>query len=207
LALVLTEMRIADGESIMATTAAERLKPKQREHDAYRLQRTTAPEVLSVELVSAFAGDRELTKADHELIRSHMQSRGDVFFSDLLYTISHLYFPPERAETLWREILSHKHQMSIRLGRNLGITVATLDYLSNITNELTAPTLISEAYVSEIAGLAMRDGMTGLFNHSTCYELLELELRNHRRYGIGVSLLLLISVVASAAMSSPSFCV
>jgi diguanylate cyclase (GGDEF)-like protein len=37
----------------------------------------------------------------------------------------------------------------------------------------------------------MRDGMTGLFNHSSCYELLELELRSHRRYGVGVSLLLL----------------
>ena len=77
------------------------------------------------------------------------------------------------------------------LGRNVGITVATLDYLSNITSELRMPTLISEAYVSEMASLALRDGMTGLFNHSTFYELLELELRNYRRYGAGVSLLLL----------------
>jgi len=33
--------------------------------------------------------------------------------------------------------------------------------------------------------------MTGLFNHATCYELVDLELKNHRRYGTGVCLLVL----------------
>ena len=166
-------------------------EPRQDESDRYRLRRTTSTKVMTMNLVSAFAGDREMTEADHELIRSHKESRGDVFFSDLLYAISHRYFVPEGSETLWRKILSHKHLISMRLGRNVGITVATLDYLSNITSELRMPTLISEAYVSEIAGLALRDGMTGLFNHSTFHELLGLELRNYRRYGVGVSLLLL----------------
>ena len=176
----------------MARTALKFREPRQEENDAYRLRRsTTAPEVMSVELVSAFAGDRELTKTDHDLIRSHKKSGGDVFFSDLLYTISHRYFAPERAETLWHKILAHKSLISKRLGRNVRITVATLDYLSNITSELRTSTLISEARVSEMASLAMRDGMTGLFNHSTCHELLELELRNYRRYGVGVSLLVL----------------
>jgi hypothetical protein len=57
------------------------------------------------------------------------------------------------------------------------ITVATLDYLSNITAEIASPTLISETYAAEIADLSMRDGMTDLYNHSSCYELLELEFR------------------------------
>jgi diguanylate cyclase (GGDEF)-like protein len=175
----------------MARTALQLREPREGENDAYRLRRTTSPGVMTVDLVSAFAGDREMTEADHELIRSYKRSRGDVFFSDLLYAICHRYFAPEGSETLWRKILSHKHLISMRLGRNVGITVATLDYLSNITSELRMPTLISEAYVSEISGLALRDGMTGLFNHSTFYELLELELKNYRRYGIGVSLVLL----------------
>ena len=179
----------------MARTASKLREPgreaRENENDAYRLRRTTSPGEMTVDLVSAFAGDREMTEADHNLIRSHKRSRGDIFYSDLLYAISHRYFAPEGSETLWRKILSHKHFISMPLGRNVGITVATLDYLSNITSELRMPTLISEAYVSEMASLALRDGMTGLFNHSTFYELLELELRNYRRYGAGVSLLLL----------------
>jgi diguanylate cyclase (GGDEF)-like protein len=146
---------------------------------------------MSVDLVAAFAGDREMTRADEDLICLQKETRGSVFFSDLLYAISHHYFAPEIAETLWATIVWHKEEVSRRLGRNIGITVAALDYLSNVTSELTTPTLISETYASDIANLAMRDQMTGLFNHSTCYELLELELRNHRRYGTSVSLLLL----------------
>jgi PleD family two-component response regulator len=146
---------------------------------------------MSAQLVSAYAGDRALTEAESAHMRTHQESRGNLFFSDLLYAISHHYFAPEIAETLWNEILAHKCEVSRRLERNVRVTVAALDYLSNITSVLETPTLISEAYVTEIANLSMRDGMTGLFNHTSCYELLELEHRNHRRYGVGVSVLLL----------------
>ena len=163
----------------------------QEESSADRLRRVTTPSALSVELVSAFAGDRRLTEAERALIRAHRDNRGEVFFSDLLYTVTHQYFAPKIAEALWKTVLVHKHMMSEKLGRNVRIAVATLDYLTNMTSDFPSPTLISEAYVSEIANHSMRDGMTGLYNHSTCYELLELEFRSHRRYGAGVSVILL----------------
>lgn len=124
-------------------------------------------------------------------MKSKSRHEAASFFSDLFYAISHHYFAPEVAETLWGKVLKHKHLMSEALGRNVRITVATLDYLSNVTDDLNSPTLISESYAAEIATLSMRDGMTGLYNHSSCYELLELEFRNHRRYGAGVSLILM----------------
>lgn len=114
-----------------------------------------------------------------------------MFFSDLLYAISHQYFAPEIAEDLWNDIVAHKQHLSQRVGRDVRITVATLDYLSlRETGYSGAATLMSEADVSHLANLAMRDGLTGLFNHTTCYELIDLEFRNHRRHGVGVSLLL-----------------
>jgi diguanylate cyclase (GGDEF)-like protein len=163
----------------------------QDENSADRLRRTIDPEVMSVELVSAFAGDREMTGAERAFIRTQRKERGSVFFSDLIYAVSHHYVAPDLAEDLWDKVLSHKQLISERLGRNVRIAVATLDYLSNITSELRTPTLISEAHISRIADLSMRDGMTGLFNHTSCYEILELEFRSRRRYGVGVSLLLL----------------
>lgn len=163
----------------------------QEEGDSDRLRGTITPDAVPVDLVSAFAGDRSMTKTESSRMRDLKNKRGKVFFSDLLYAISHHYFAPEIAEDIWREVLSHKLMMSKKLGRNVRIAVATLDYLSNITGELRSFTLMSEANVAEIVNLSMRDGMTGLFNHSSCYELLELELRNHRRYGVGVGLILL----------------
>lgn len=161
------------------------------ESSSDRLRRSTTPDAISVELVSAYAGDRDMSDAEKARIGEQIEERGGMFFSDLFYAISHHYFAPEVARTLWVEVLRHKHLMSEALGRNVRITVATLDYLSNITTEITSPTLISEAYAVEIASLTMRDGMTGLYNHTSCYELLELEFRSHRRYGYSVSLILL----------------
>lgn len=161
------------------------------ENTGDRLRRSVTSDAMSVELVSAFAGDRAMTSSERAKVEAQIEARGGVFFSDLFYAISHHYFAPEVAETLWGQVLRHKHLMSAALGRNVRITVATLDYLSNVTSEFASPTLISESYATEIANLSMRDGMTGLYNHSSCYELLELEFRNHRRYGAGVSLILI----------------
>jgi diguanylate cyclase (GGDEF)-like protein len=161
------------------------------ELDGDRLRGTIAPDALPVDLVSAFAGDRVMSPGEGDRVQELKRRRGTAFFSDLLYAISHHYFAPEIAEAIWNKVLLHKLTMSEKLKRNVRITVATLDYLSNVTGEIRSFTLMSEAHVAEIVNLSMRDGMTGLFNHSTFYELLELEMRNHRRYGVGVSLILI----------------
>ena len=169
----------------------EPVQPLPVPKDYERLRGTVTSDAIPVELVSAFAGDRPMTEVESVRLALLKSQRGSAFFSDLLYAISHHYFAPEIAEGVWGRVLSHKFMMSEKLERNVRVTVATLDYLSNVTGEMTSLTLMSEPRVAEIVNLSMRDGMTGLFNHSTCYELLELELRNHRRYGVGVALILL----------------
>ena len=187
------QTRVLGGDNVTATGGGVQkfCEPATPKSESDRLRETIGPDAMRVDLVSAFAGDREMTSTERELLHRIRDLRGDVFFSDLLYSISHHYFAPEIAEELWRNVLLHKLLISRRLDRNVRITVATLDYLSNIKNEIDAPTLISEAYISELADLSMRDGMTGLFNHSSCYELLELEIKRTRRQGVVVSFLLL----------------
>lgn len=159
--------------------------------DADRMRRLLGPSPLSVDLVSAFAGDRPQSNAEIQYLGEMRSERTEQFFSDLLYAISHHYFPPEIAEQLWGEVLRHKYELSEKLGRNVRITVATLDYLSNIKNELVASTLIGETHVADMANLSMRDGLTGLFNHTSCLELINLEFGLFNRYGTIFSLLIL----------------
>jgi two-component system cell cycle response regulator len=160
------------------------------DRDVDRLRGLAAADALSVGLVSAFSGDRPLTEAEEVLLAELREDSGERFHSDLLYAITHQYFPPAAAEKLWHEILQHKCEMSRVLCRNVQITVATLDYLANLRGSILLPTLVNEAQIAEIVGHSIRDGLTGLFNHTSFFEILELELRKCIRYGTAMSLII-----------------
>jgi len=161
------------------------------ETDSDRRRGILADNALSLDLVSAFAGDRPITKAEKNYLADLKKSRGLRFFSDLFYSITHQYFAPEVAEELWAEILRHKYELSKALGRNAGIAVATLDYFSNITDNMISATLVGEAHIEEIVGLSLRDGLTGLFNHTYFYQQIDLEVKRFVRYGTLVTLVLI----------------
>jgi len=71
------------------------------ESDADRRRGILDHNALSVDLVSALAGDRPLKEAEKNRLDNLKKSRGLRFFSDLLYSITHQFFPPEVAEDLW----------------------------------------------------------------------------------------------------------
>lgn len=161
------------------------------ETDADRRRGILGGSALSLDLVSALAGDRPLTETEKYRLGELKKSRGLRFFSDLLYAITHQYFPPEVAEDLWTEVLRHKDGLSKSLRRNVRIAVAALDYLSNITAKMDSTTLVGETHIEEIIGLSLRDGLTGLFNHTYFYQQIDFEVRRYVRYGSPVSLVLI----------------
>jgi len=161
------------------------------ETDGDRRRGLLAEDALTLDLVSALAGDRPLTETENNRLAHLKKIRGLRFFSDLLYSITHQYIAPEVAEELWTEVLRHKYELSKALGRNAGIAVATLDYLSNITDIMESATLVGEAHIEKIVGLSLRDGLTGLFNHTYFYQQIDLEVRRYVRYGSLISLVLI----------------
>ena len=163
----------------------------QEDTDADRLRGLLAPDSLSLDLVSALAGDRPLTEAERGFLAEQKTRRVEQFFSDVLYVLTHQYFSPKVAEKLWNEVLQHKDEMSKALNRNVRVVVAALDCLSNLKSELVSTTLIGETHVAAIANLSMRDGLTGLFNHTSCLELIDVEMSLYERYKTAVSLLII----------------
>ncbi len=161
------------------------------ETDADRRRSILGDAALSMDLVSALAGDRKLTKAEKNRLNNLKNTRGLTFFSDLLYAITHQYFSPEIAEDLWTAVLRHKSELSTILGRNVRTAVATLDYLSNITETMRGATLVGEAVIEEIVGLSLCDGLTGLFNHTYFFQQIDLEVRRYLRYKTQVALVLI----------------
>lgn len=144
----------------------------------------------SLSFIAAAAGDRSPNLKEQRLLARLKAERGETLYSDFLFTLTHAYYPPEQAARLWREILEHKARASDALQRAVSIVVATLDYLST-GGHLDAATAISEKSIAEIAQIAFRDGLTGLFDLATFRLHVERELARGRRYSQPVALLLL----------------
>jgi diguanylate cyclase (GGDEF)-like protein len=166
-------------------------KPSDKKRIRRQLYRLSDRSDLSLDFVSAVAGDRALNASENKLYQKLSKNHGELLYVDLLFVLTHQNYPEESAKLLWNQILEHKKNMSKKIGRNIGITVAALDYLGNVHNELKDPTVISEDKISQIAEIAIKDGLTQLFDVSTFRAKLETEIKRYKRYGSVVSVLMI----------------
>ena len=167
-------------------------KPSDRRETAkQQLVRILDEDTIDLHFVSALAGDHAMSAAEQNKLTRLKKRRGKNLYSDLLFVLSHQYLPAEQSERIWDRILEHKARISAALGRNVGIAVAALDFLSNIVHQLDSPVLITEAKMSIVADVALRDGLTGLYDRSTFLSKLRDEIRRYERYGNEVSLIML----------------
>ncbi len=137
---------------------------------------------LTPRLVAGISGDFALSPAEQAAVDRLRESRPHTFYADLLFMMTHELFAPEEAEWLWHSIVQHKEKLTATLGRNVGMAVATLDYLTNVRHMLGSPSVIRSRTMSTVAEVALKDGLTGLFVHSTFVTKLEGELVRCARY-------------------------
>jgi len=123
-------------------------------------------------------------------IRTIEIASGERFHANLLFAITNQHFEAASAKLIWREILRHKYEMSKALKRNTRVVVAALDYLSNITGEIMSTTLIAEDHVARIIDDSLRDGLTGLYNHTCFFRRLAVELTQALAHGTPLALTL-----------------
>lgn len=140
------------------------------------------PVLLHDELVDILAADLPTQEATEAAVRSIMENRGEGIYSDLIWNLTSLRYDTEEAKRLWQEVLAHKYVMSERLGRNVGVRVAVLDYFSNILGRLARPRVIDPAVLERLYNDATVDPLTGLANRRHFRERFQSELVRARRY-------------------------
>jgi diguanylate cyclase (GGDEF)-like protein len=128
---------------------------------------------LSYEHVLAEAGEAPLDAPSTRAVGEARRSHGADYFSELLFALTHKRYAPGQAERLWRNIVDHRDRMSAQLGRNPGVAVAALDYMSNVEGSLKRLTLIDELKLARLVTSATRDDLTGLFDRATLRVALE----------------------------------
>jgi len=152
------------------------------EHEAERL-RSEILELINEERESSIVRLIDTLENAGDLGSSAENS----FFANLLENYVHLDFSEEEAIEHWKKIVTNGHEIKKRLGRNIGIHLAVVDYFTNKTHALNSPMLIEVHVFRQTERLAMIDGLTGIFNRRYMDIILKKEFNRCDRYGKALS--------------------
>ncbi|NLW32868.1 MAG: diguanylate cyclase [Fibrobacter sp.] len=127
--------------------------------DIDNLKNLTARRVI--EIVS---GDIVDHIQDDEYLLDSIGKKPGTYYRDLILALIQIRLPEDEAKRDWKEVLKHKYLLSEKLGRNVGIHVATLDYYTNIKKKVTNPKIISTHEYLDTASRAITDDLTKAYN-------------------------------------------
>jgi diguanylate cyclase (GGDEF)-like protein len=116
--------------------------------------------------------------------------RGTPVYSALLSILCHLDFTEKDARRHWTRILAHRRRLAGKLGRDVGLRVALLDYLVNVSRELKNPKVIEISIYESTERSAVTDGLTGLANHMHFLQAARRELLRSKRYHLPMAVVL-----------------
>jgi len=108
----------------------------------------------------------------------------------LLLILTHLAFEEHEARGHWESILAHRHELSLAVGRDVGLRVAVVDYFVNVNRRMRQPTLIDLELSGIVDEQAGRDGLTGLHDGRSFRRAVQAELRRAKRYRQQVAVVL-----------------
>ena len=125
------------------------------------------------------------------LLKRYLDASIGNTFSELMFRLTHEIYTEKKASHLWHKIVTHRESLKKQLNRDVGVLVAALDYLSNISEDISSPKIMGDLRIEEAAEMATRDSLTGLYLRGVFDFMLEQMVSEHRRYSKSLSLLML----------------
>jgi len=110
------------------------------------------------------SGDVETHIQDDESALDTIGKKPGTYYRDIIFALIQIRLPEEEAQRDWKEILKHKFLISEKLGRNVGIHVATLDYYTNIKRKIINPKIVDAREYVDTASRALIDDLTKAYN-------------------------------------------
>ena len=122
--------------------------------------------------------DSQLINALNQIVAEH----GSGVYQIILHVLTHLDLSAEKAESCWKEIISHQDNLSKILGRNLSLRTAICDYFCSIDKSLKNPIIIEIHIFEATANSSKFDSLTGLYSRGFFETSLEREIARAKRY-------------------------
>ncbi len=101
---------------------------------------------------------------DDEYLLESIGKKPGTYYRDLIFALIQIRLPEDEAKRDWKEVLKHKYLISEKLGRNVGIHVATLDYYTNVKKRIINPKIIDANDYVDTASRAITDDLTRAYN-------------------------------------------
>ena len=156
-------------------------KIEQAREDLYKLESMDHPNIDEIE---------HFTWNEHAL-ENYKKQLDKRFYSTILFILTHKNYNEDKAKQIWQAIVKHKVELTKKLKRNPGISVATLDYMTNLADRMTDSVIIEEEKTDAIAQVAIVDKLTGLYLHSIFDVSLDKLVKMSHRYRDALSLIMI----------------
>ncbi|WP_286682836.1 GGDEF domain-containing protein [Sulfurospirillum sp. MES] len=138
-------------------------------------------DAINIDKSELYMSDIQDIVKDKKKFEHFLEKNKDEFFSLILLTLTHKSFDEDEAKDLFEAILNHKQKLNDTLQRDVGISVATLDYLQNIQKILLFPIIIEESIANFLAESTAKDGLTNLYTRDVLEVFLEKEIGTAKR--------------------------
>lgn len=133
--------------------------------------------------------DIEKILSDVNIFKKYKDKYPDDLYKIIISSITHeQYKSNEDAKKVFYKIASHYKKLNTILNRDVGLVVASLDYLTNIVNALEEPKIIEEDKSDVLTEMATVDELTELYVRDVFDIILAKEIsdsiRNHRKLSL-----------------------
>ena len=128
---------------------------------------------------------------DIEKISQYEKKYKNRLYYHILLSLTHKSFNEKESKNLFEAILKHKKSLDEILNRDVGISVATIDYLQNIKKLLHYPTIVEESTSDFLTDSTTKDGLTNLYVRDVLDIFLRKEIDNAKRQNSYVSFMLI----------------
>ena len=98
------------------------------ERDSNRSKKATAKKLLNIESKNRLSSDSiESLSEKPKLLKEYLDFSIANTFSELIFRLTHEIYSEDKAKILWHKIITHKEEVELKLGRDVGILVTALD--------------------------------------------------------------------------------
>lgn len=138
-------------------------------------------DIVDIQEQAIALSDIELISRGDEILKQYKKKYADKLYSSILLSLTHETYNEDEATILWNEIITHMKSLENVLGRPVGVSVATMDYLSNIKDVLNEPIIIQEEKSEIITEATTIDELTQLYSRDVFVITLQKSINESKR--------------------------